>query len=615
MKSRYLPAVLLFFAIFFLQKLDAQTNASVDIIGPDVMCAGQCDTFFAVLTNLPSPLQYTFIWSVNGVPGIPGSEKFVYCAPASGSGVLTVNVSNANGGLIATTTHTVTVVSYQPLDIISSNPAPCNFDSLQSSDDNACEKVCPNTTITYSVQTSGNPGGTQTGLSWLVSGASSYTVHPPFNNSVTVIWGAPGVGSVIVFADGINGCFGEDVLCVTIIAEPVAKFVADPAPSGNTVQVCKGQTVYFDNQSTGADSYEWFFSDDFSTSFETDPQHVFLNPGNYTVRLIARSDCLCADTTTLNVEVLDAAAPTLDCVGTICPGETVTYTASNACPPYAWSVTPNGTILDGGTATVDSITVQWNAGPESVITLGAQACSGNTCPNPASIHVPVISDDAEIRGEDQVCPAAVEIYTIDPYGGTGFVWTLSSGGTITEGQGTNRITVKWTDVPDANTTYWLSLEYDNCYLGCGGKDSLAVKVLSPFILNGPVELCEGASGNFASKLSYNFQNIACNWTLYAPDGSISWTSAAPSASVSAPFTSGAGIYRMLAVPDNPALTCSNQADWAINVAPLPAPPTGISGEKNICPGTTYTYEATGFLPVNNLRWTVQNGAGAPVVGF
>ena len=35
------------------------------------------------------------------------------------------------------------------------------------------------------------------------------------------------------------------------------------------------------------------------------PQHTFFIPGNFSVTLIARSNCLCADTTVLLVEVLD----------------------------------------------------------------------------------------------------------------------------------------------------------------------------------------------------------------------------------------------------------------------------------------------------------------------
>lgn len=582
------------------------------------MCVGQCDSFYAVVTNGPAPSQDIFKWTITGPGGFTSmndTDNLFFCAQLPGTYTFFVSVTTVNGGLIASDTFTLSVVDFQPLDIISDNPAPCNFDSSGNDPDNACEKVCPNTTVTYSVTVSGNPGGTQSFISWQVNGASSYTVNPPFNNSVTVVWGEPGVGSVSVFTDAATGCSGEDALCVTVIAEPAAAFTADPAPVTDTIQICKGQTVYFENQSAGADSYEWLFGDDLTTSLDFDPAHTFFNPGIYTVSLIARSNCLCADTTTVTVEVLDAEAPALDCVGTLCPGETVTYTASNACPPFNWSVTPNGTVVSGGTATTDSITVQWNAGPEGIIMLGAQPCSGNVCPNPASIHVPIISDDAEIRGEDRVCPAATEVYSIEPYGGTNFNWTLSGGGTITEGQGTNRVTIEWTNFPNPNTTYWLSVEYDNCYLGCGGKDSLAVRVLSPFVINGPVELCENASGNFASKLSVNGQNIACNWTLFAPDGSTAWTSAAPTATPAVPFANGAGIYRLLAIPDDPTLTCSDQADWAVNIAPQPGKPTGITGETNICAGTTYSYQATGVSPTNNLRWTVQNGSGAPVVSF
>ncbi len=614
MKNRYLPFILLLFSAFFGKNLAAQNNFTVQIVGPDVLCIGQCDTFVAVTTGGPTPAGQ-IIWTVDGQTISTIDSGLYLCAQSLGPGthVITVIIFGPNGGT-AEASHIVTVVFSQPLKIVSSNTAPCNADSL-SNPDNACEKVCPNTTVTYSVTTSGNPGGTMSPVTWQVTGASSYTVNPPFFNSVTVTWGGPGLGSVVVFTNQTTGCSGEDALCVTIISQPVAKFTSDPPAVSDTIQVCKNQTVYFENQSTGADNIEWFFDDDLSTSLLLNPQHSYPTPGVYTVRLIARSDCLCSDTITAYVRVLDAVAPMLDCVGTICPGETVTYTASNACPPYNWTVTPNGTVITGGSSNTDSIAIQWSAGPEGIITLGAQACSGNICPLPVSVHVPVISDDAEIQGEDQVCPASVEVYTIEPYGGTDFVWTLSGGGTILEGQGTNRVTVEWSSGPNSATTYWLSVVYNNCYLGCGGQDSIAVRILSSFVLTGPAELCENANGDFTSKLTSNAQNLPCNWTLYAPDGSVSWTSPAPAAAVSAPFDSGAGIYRMVAAPNDPTQSCSDQADWAVNVAQQPGKPAGVAGEKNICPGTTYTYEATGVIPTNKIRWTVQNGAGAPVVSF
>jgi PKD repeat protein len=297
----------------------------------------------------------------------------------------------------------VFVLPFQPIRINSSNTAPCNKDS--SSIGSACEKVCPNTTVTYSVDQI-SPGTTSP-LYWSVNGASSFTINPPFGNSVTVNWGASGTGSVNAVSNDstTTGCSGEASVCITIIAEPEAKFTTVPAPSGGGIQVCKGQTVYFTNQSTGADYYEWSFSDDASTSPQANTQHTYQTPGTFTVTLVARSACLCADTTKIQVQVLDAESPTLDCVGTICPGETVTYTAANGCAPFTWSVSPNGNVLDGGNANSDSIKIEWFSGPSGTITLGAQPCSGAACPLPAQILVPIISDDAQIEGPERVCPS------------------------------------------------------------------------------------------------------------------------------------------------------------------------------------------------------------------
>ena len=597
---RLLPALLLVVAT---NNVQAQNNMLIKIYGPQVLCEGQCDTLHVAVAD-PNlfPPPYTYSWA--GPAGFTSSQPaIVVCGQYAGTFLLTVSSAN---GINASASWTVYVLPFQPLNIISSNPAPCNADSSG----NVCEKTCPGTTITYSVQMA-NP--TQLSpLIWQVTGASSYTFNnPPFNNSITVTWGAAGSGSVSVYTSAPGGtsadCSGEDSRCVTIIDAPLAKFSTDPAPSSGLITICKGQTVYFDNQSTGADYYAWSFSDDVSTTAAADPQHLFQTPGSYTVQLIARSSCLCADTTLLQVVVLDAVSPTLDCVGTICPNETVTYTAANGCAPYTWSVTPNGTILGGGTASSDTITVQWTTGPAGTITLGAQPCAGAVCPQPAVIHVPVISDDADIRGKERVCPSSEEGYTIEPYGGTGFVWSLSGGGTILDGQGTNHVTVGWTAYPNPNQGYWLSVKYDNCYLGCGGEDSIAVHILSPFNINGPVEACAGASGSFTSRLSTPISNLPANWTLSGPGGSIVWTAAA-AANVNAPFTGGGGVYRMLALPADPTQTCSEEATWAISVAALPDTLTGISGPVNICPNNAYTYAAEGGTPNNNLQWLVQNGA-------
>ena len=594
--------------ILFGPQVKAQNNFDVQIEGPEDLCQFSCGTYTVFGQNLPQPVSV--LWTVNGIPTTTTSGGILVFCPSqynvfAGQSVLSASVLGPNG-FIASDTLLINVFPAQFFDIRSSNMAPC-----VQSDSSVCDKVCPGATVTYSLLSS-MPGGTAP-VAWNVTGATNWVVNNPGSgatqSSITVTWGGTGTGSVTASSDGIFACSAEGYLCVNIIESPQASFTTNPPPSANgTLTVCKNQTVYFQNQSSGGDIYEWSFNDDLTNSNEVNPEHTFQTPGTYTVTLIAISNCLCSDTTQMTVEVLDAAAPNLDCVGTVCPGEAVTYTASNGCQPFTWQVSPNGTVLGGGTANSDTIYVRWNNGPVGTITLGSQPCSGMLCPIPAVLEVPVISNNAEIEGRERVCPSSTETYSIEPFGGTSFTWTLASGGTILDGQGTNKVTVQWQDYASGSQDHWLSVVYENCYLGCGGADSLQVHVLPPFAITGQVETCANGNAILSAKLIPGAQFLVSNWTIYDPAGASVFTTSGL-ATIMPNFVNGAGIYRIVAVPANPALTCTDEKEWAVSVSPLPDEPTGITGERNICPNTTYTYEATGVLPNQNVKWTLVNGGG------
>ncbi|MDO8969163.1 MAG: PKD domain-containing protein, partial [Saprospiraceae bacterium] len=289
-----------------------------------------CDGFIDITVTGSGPSQppnaYSYLWS----DGSSTQDLFNLCP-----GSYCVNVISANANtVLATRCFVVEALPFTPVTIRSSNSAPCNTDTSGIS--NTCEKVCPNTSVTYSVTFNSQAGTVPPFIGWFVNGASSWVDNGgggfPYTASITVNWGGPGTGSVSVFVDAAQGCGGEDAVCVTVIDEPKAAFESNPAAAiaGGPLQVCLGQTVHFKNLSTGdSDYFEWLFSDDLSTTSEINTQHTYLIPGTHTVRLIASSSCLCSDTTMMTVEVIDAQAPTLECVATICPGATVTYTASN----------------------------------------------------------------------------------------------------------------------------------------------------------------------------------------------------------------------------------------------------------------------------------------------
>ncbi len=78
------------------------------------------------------------------------------------------------------------------------------------------------------------------------------------------------------------------------------------------VDYCQGTTIHFENNSYGADNYQWDFgvdgiTTDVSTEFE--PSYTFPGPGTYVVTLIASKVAGCSDTTEQTFIVYDNFAP------------------------------------------------------------------------------------------------------------------------------------------------------------------------------------------------------------------------------------------------------------------------------------------------------------------
>jgi PKD repeat protein len=576
---------------------------SLGSIGQSSSC-GSCNGSLSLAPSGGVP-PYTYLWS----NGATSSSIGGLC---TGTYYVTVTdaLNNSSvGGLVVTAGNVIN------LPLQSDNPAYCNANNSG----NDCEKVCPHTEVRYWVQAPppacGNNNGA-TSYIWDIQGAESYTVSQA-GNEVTVVWGETGAGSVSVSASVGQLCYMSPNRCITIVPEPQAAFSTQPAPGpGGMVQVCKEQKVWFTNQSLEADLYEWYFGDDLSTSSAKNPEHVFIQPGTWTVTLVARSFCLCADTFSMQVEVLDAESPLLNCISTICPGEPVTYTTSSQCATYIWEVSPNGVVLNGGSTSSDSITVQWNDGPAATITLTALSCSGNVCPFPALMQIPILSNQLDIKGPDRVCPGSEEKYEINSLEGVLYTWKTSAGGTILEGQGRNKITVDWKSSNSPNQ--WVVVTYESCYLGCTGQDTLPVFVVPPMAITGTLQACENGNGTFQAKQAGNGgAAILSNWFLYRPDGSVAWSSPAPASNITPSFVYGPGIYRLVAQPTGvgTGLTCSDSAEWKIRIAPKPSRPAGIDGEKYYCPGQTYNFRALGLTPGYNVRWTVKKNNSAATTEF
>ena len=587
-------AISLIFGLLFSFSISAQNNWPIE--GPIELCASECGTYTLMDSTTASCEIYMWngeivqltpfepvdiCWDQYGI-STPGTYYFeVLCTDFAGQIYFVEFLIFIYGG---------------DLIFIDSNVDDVCPNGNNSSSN--CEKVCAGSTLTYTIENI--PNGQ---ISWEVIGAESWE-----NNyeSITVNWGAPGQGQVnVTVYDAF--CESFESICVEILEDPEASFTSIPEAENGIIRVCKGQTVFFSNTSEGASTFLWN-SGNGSNAEETNVAFTYASSGIYEVSLIAYNECFCTDTTIVKVEVQDAISPFVDCVSTICEGETVTYTSDASCGTFNWIVNGSGTIIDGGDNDDNFITIEWTGGPEGFIELTVDDCGDpNICLEPNIIQIPILSDHAVIEGPAQVCRASVANYSIPPYEGTSFTWAVSTYGTIISGQGSNEITVDWFAGFIPNITQTVSVVYENCYLECGGDALLNVEVQAGFFVEGPIEVCENATETFNTINDFSNIGVNSNWEVLAPDGSSVWTSGSSSSSAAIDWTFGPGVYTLIATPTNATTICVDNDELTITIIAAPDPATTITGETNICPNTSYTYEAISTAPQNNFKWHINNG--------
>ena len=591
MKTRTLRFSLLVILFFSCITFSVAQNDSLFIEGPQDICAGDCAEYYLVVDGIIFPTEV--IWSVSDGTSYTGNPLF-YCFSVPGTYVIIAEFFDEQGNAYAVELP-VFVFEGQP-PFISSNAAEVCPANGPNGNPGGCEQVCAGSTVTYFAE------GQNFEYEWIIQGAESYEIN---FNTATVTWGEPGTGSVTVITFG--DCFGENSVCVDILADPEASFTTIPEPENGVLSICQGQTVFFQSTSQNAATYFWDFGLNI-TSTETNPSFTYLNPGTFEVSLIAYNECLCSDTTTLTVEVTDAESPLVDCVGTICENTTVTYSADAQCGTYNWMISANGTVTEGGGTADDYVTIDWGVGPVGTIELVVEDCSGlSYCLEPALVQIPILSDNAEIEGPDKVCKGSIETYSITPYEGTEFIWSVSTFGTILEGQGTNSIKVEWFGGFIPTNPQMVQVSYENCYLECGGSDELEVYIQPEFYAAGPIEVCENSSAIYNSIDAVSNMGFPANWEVKAFDGSVVWTSTGATATPSIIWSFGIGNYTIEVVPQDLNAYCTELYEIPVTVVEAPPAVSSIEGELNICPGATYAYAAISTIPENAFQWEINDG--------
>ncbi len=538
--------------------------ANPTLTGDFTPCVNTTETYST------DPGYSNYVWTVTGgsVSGGGNGSDFVDVDwNTTGIQTLTVSYETADGCPPATpTSQSITVNSLPTV-------------TLGGETD-----VCLNSVETYTTETG------MTNYVWIISGGTEQTNDN--NGTITVLWNTLGSGSVSVNYDNSNGCGASSptVSAVTVHDLPV------PTISGNT-PVCLNTTEQYTTEG-GYSNYQWNVVG--GTITPTANPHIvdvlWTSTGNQSISVnyeASAGACSAAVPTVFPVFVNDLPVPTITGPAAVCENSSANvYTTEAAMTAYVWTIV--GGTIDSGNGT-NSVSVTWNtSGPQ---TISVSYTNGNGCgaaiPSPYAVTVNALPVPS-ITGAATVCNGTSGIYSTEG-SMSNYVWTISAGGTITNGQGTESIDVDWT----VNGPQIITVTYtdgNGCDAATPTPTTVTVVDLPTPTITGDAVVCEGHT------ITYTTEGGGNNYDWQIVGGTI--TPTAQPHIVDVVWTLGVG--REISV--NYELAACPAATPAVLPVTVNAIPTvTLTGPTEACLNTTgHVYSTESGQ--NNYQWTVVGGS-------
>ena len=298
----------------------------------------------------------------------------------------------------------------------------------------------------------------------------------------------------------------------------------------------------------------------------------------------------------------------------VCEGGTATYTitAHQDADYYSWTLPGGGTV----TTTTTFLVIDFTGLPVGIDLIKVQGindCGGGPKSTlEVNIHaLPV----ASITGADAVCKNSTSTYTTQP-GMSNYAWTVTPGGTIVSGSGTNQIQVNW---PSAGTQS-ISISYDDPY-GCGvptpSTKTVTVSTLPTATLSGTTTVCQNDP---SPVVVFTGSEAVPPYTFsYKINGGPTLTvTTTTGSSISVPVSTaipGTYVYQLVNVTESSAANCSQVQSGTATVTVNPLPTATISGNTTVCKDAAspvITFTGGSATPPYIFTYNINGGASQTI---
>lgn len=586
-------------------------RASVSLTGP----AG--DWMFITL-DTPFTYDPTLSLIVDvGQCGVPGASGYSSCyTNTPGSGRRNYSVGGCPFAYLGVSTYTYNlgftmITAFPPIVVTTAASSITSTGAALNGTVNANGDA---TTVTFEYGLTTGYGSTITAVPSTVSGNTTIPVTANVTGLIpNTLYHFRAVGTN---AGGTTN--GNDMTFTTALAAPVV--VTNAAdPIGLTTATLNG-TVTAQNSPTTV-TFQWGLTPAFGNIANATPGLV---TGNTPTTVSANLTGLLLNTTyyyrcvgvnaagTTNGATLSfvAGCPQIPPAGPITGPTNVCANSAGhvySIPPlanttgYIWSVPAGATITAGDNT--PSITVSFGTTSGNVSVFGTSICDQGL-PGTSAIAVHPLPVPT-ITGPNNQCVNLSGSYITEP-GFTDYTWTVSAGGTITGGAGTNQIDVLWNTAGAKN----VMVNYTNTN-GCSALTPSSFPVtINPLpdaagVITGVSDVCKGSTG-----ISYSVSpiNNAVTYIWLLPPGATitygMWTNA-----ITVDFSASASSGNISVYGNNLCGNGTSSPNFPVSVMEIPSEAGAITGPGFVCTGSAgVVFSVSSIAGATGYNWILPTGA-------